>query len=361
MQELPPPMQLMQLSFAFMVSRSISVAAEFFIADKLTERPKTATELAGETGLHARSLYRMLRACASYGVFAEDEQGRFMLTPMAELLRSDQPGNLRAFTAMMNSVWQYQSWAEMDHAVKTGQPAFDKVFRMPFFEFCEKTERAGREFNEAMTSNSAYTSEIFLNAYNFTGFTKVVDVGGGHGILLASLLQRNPHLSGILYEMPALAAAASELMQQYSVADRCEQVGGDFFASVPEGGDLYILKHIIHDWNDEQCTRILSNCRKSMKQGGKVLVIEMVVPEGNTPSLAKLLDLQMLVCLPGCERTETEYRALFKKGGLSLSRILPMPSPFSIIEAVPIENYSEEPSLDWKVEPQMGSMQPTEQ
>lgn len=159
-----------------------------------------------------------------------------------------------------------------------------------------------------------------------------------------------------MYEMPVLASAANQLFDQYNIADRCEHIGGDFFQSVPEGGDLYILKHIIHDWNDEQCIQILSNCRKAMNKGGKMLVIEMVVPEGNTPSMAKMLDLQMLVCLPGCERTEAEYRVLFEKAGLTLGRIIPMPSPFSIIEAVPIANYATEPDLEWKVEPAAGTV-----
>lgn len=359
MPELPPPMQLMQLSFSFMVSSSISIASQYFIADKLVDQPKTAAELAAETGLHARSLYRVLRACAGAGVFSEDEQGRFSLTPMAEFLRSDHPGSLRAFTAMMNSPFQYQTWAEIGYSVKTGKPAFDHVFGMPFFEFITQSETVRNLFNEAMTSNSAFTSEAFLNTYDFSGFTKVVDVGGGEGLLLASLLQRNPHLSGILYEIPDLAGAAAKLFEQYHVADRCEHVGGDFFQSVPKSGDLYILKHIIHDWNDEQCIQILSNCRKAMNKGGKLLVIEMVVPEGNTPSMAKLLDLQMLVCLPGCERTEAEYKALFEKAGLSLSRIMSMPSPFSIIEALPVANYAAEPDLEWQVEPASNAVQPS--
>lgn len=356
MPELPPPMQLLQLSFAFMISRSISIASEYFIADKLVDQPKTAAQLAAESGLHARSLYRVMRACASAGVFSEDEQGRFSLTPLAQFLRSDQPGNLRAFTAMMNSVWQYQTWADMSYAVETGKPAFDHVFGMPFFEYLAQSEAMSKGFHEAMTSNSAFTSEALLNSYDFSGFTKVVDVGGGEGILLASLLQRNPHLSGILYEIPVLASAAAKLFGQYDVSSRCQHLGGDFFQSVPEGGDLYILKHIIHDWNDEQCIQILSNCRKAINKGGKVLVIEMVVPEGNTPSMSKLLDLQMLACLPGCERTEAEYRALFEKAGFSLGRIIPMPSPFSIIEAVPNASYAAEPDLQWKVEPATGTI-----
>lgn len=359
LQELPPPMQLMHLSFAFMLSSSISIASQHFIADKLVDRPRTADELAAETGLHSRSLYRVLRACASVGVFSEDEQGRFSLTPMAQFLRSDQPGSLRAFTAIMNAPFQYQTWAEIGYSVKTGKPAFDHVFGMPFFEYLAQSEAVSKEFNEAMTSNSAFTSEAFLNTYDFSGATTVVDVGGGEGVLLASLLQRNPHLSGILYELPFLSTAAATLFKQYHVADRCVHVGGDFFQSVPEGGDLYLLKHIIHDWNDEQCIRILANCRKAMNKNGKVLVIEMVVPEGNTPSMAKMLDLQMLVCLPGCERTEAEYKALFEKAGLSLSRIIAMPSPFSIIEAVPIARYADEPDLEWQVEPASNAVQPS--
>ncbi len=327
-------MQLMQMLFGFAVSRAMGVAAELGIADALKDGPKTADALAAETGVHARSLYRVLRACASVGVFAEDEEKRFHLTPLAEPLRSDVPGSLRSFVTMMTTDWQYEVWAHLPYSVRTGLPAFDKVHGMSSFEYFWSNEKAGREFNDAMTSNSAFTSAAVVEAYDFADTQKLVDVGGGHGLLLASILQQYPHMHGVLLEMPAIVDAARPLLESYGVAERCERVAGNFFEGVPAGGDTYIMKHIIHDWNDEQCVAILQHCRNGMTANGKVLVVEMVLPEGNEPSLGKFLDLQMLLFLPGCERTEAEYRQLFDRAGLELTRIIPTKSPFSIVEGI---------------------------
>ena len=327
-------MQLMQMLFGLTTSRAIGVAAELCIADRLKDGPKSSEELAGQAGVHARSLYRVLRACASIGVFSEDNEKRFSLTPLAEPLLSDVPGSLRAFAVMFTTDWQYQTWADLPFSVKTGKPAFDKVFGMPMFEYFWTNQKAGKEFNEAMTSNSAFASEAVLNSYDFSTASTVIDVGGGHGLLLASVLKKYPHLTGILFEVPAIAEEAKGLIDANGIGDRCERISGDFTKSVPAGGDIHILKHIIHDWNDEQCITILANCRKAIAPGGKVLVVEMVLPEGNEPSIGKLLDLEMLLFLPGCERTEAEYQALFDKAGLEVSRVLPTPSPFSIIEGV---------------------------
>lgn len=329
----PPPVQLMQMLFGFAASRALGVAAELRIADLLQEGPRRAEELAQEAGVHARSLYRVLRACASAGVFSEDADNRFRLTPLAEPLLSDAPGSLRSFVAMMTTDWQFETWAHLPYSVRTGQPAFDKVHGMSSFDYFWTNEKAGKEFNDAMTSNSAFTSATVLESYDFSAFHKVVDVGGGHGLLLASILKKYPHLTGILYDVPATVAAA-DLLDSYGVADRCERVGGDFFQAVPAGGDAYVMKHIIHDWSDEQCVAILKNCRDAMTPNGKVLVVEMVLPEGNEPSVGKFLDLQMLLFLPGCERTAAEYRRLFERAGLEVSRIVPTMSPFSIVEGV---------------------------
>jgi hypothetical protein len=332
--ELPPPVQLMQMLFGFAASRAIGVSAELRIADLLKDGSKSAEELAQQTGVHARSLYRVLRACASIGVFAEDDEKKFSLTPLAEPLRSDAPGSLRAFAEMITCDWQFQTWAELPYSVKTGKPSFDKVHGTSSFDYFWSNEKAGKVFNDAMTSNSAFSSMAVVNAYDFSSISKLVDVGGGHGFLLASVLAKYDSVKGVLYDRPAIVAEAAKLLKEHGVSGRCETEDGDFFESVPEDGDAYIMKHIIHDWNDEQCVAILQNCRKAMTGDGKVLVVEMVVPEGNEPSPAKFLDLQMLQFLPGCERTEREYSELFDKAGLKLSRIIPTMSPFSIIEGV---------------------------
>jgi len=333
-QELPPPVQLMHMLFGFAASRSIGVAAELRIADLLSDGAKTAEELAQETKVHARSLYRLLRACASVGVFSEDKEKRFSLTPLAEPLLSDAPGTLRAFAVMITTDWQYQTWAELPYSVKTGKTAFDKVHGMSAFDYFWTNEKAGKEFNDAMTSSSAFTSEAVLNSYDFSTAFKLVDVGGGHGLLLASILKKYPHVKGVLFDIPPIVEEAKKLIDSHNVADRCERVGGDFFQSVTAGGDVYIMKFILHDWGDEQCISILKNCRNAMITNGKILAVEMVLPEGNEPSIGKFLDLQMLVNLPGCERTEAEYRILFDKAGFQISKIVPTMSPFSVIEGI---------------------------
>ena len=333
-QELPPPVQLMQLLFGFAVSRAIGVCAELHIADLLKDGAKTTDELAQQTSVHTRSLYRVLRACASVGVFSEDAENRFSLTPLADPLLSDAPGSLRAFAEMITTDWQFQTWAELPYSVKTGKPSFEKVHGMPAFDYFWSNEKAGRVFNDAMTSNSAFSSVAVVNGYDFSSIKLLADVGGGHGFLLASILAKYETVKGVLYDRPAIVSEARKLLVAHGVSDRCDLVGGNFFENVPAGCDAYIMKHIIHDWNDEQCITLLQNCRKAMVEGGKVLVVEMVVPEGNEPSPAKLLDLQMLQYLPGCERTENEYRQLFDNGGFNLTRIIPTMSPFSIIEGV---------------------------
>ena len=330
--DIPPPVQLMQMLFGFAASRAIGVSAELRIADLLKDGAKNAEELARQTGVHSRSLYRVLRACASIGVYSEDNEKKFSLTPLAEPLLSDAPGSLRAFAEMITCDWQFQTWAELPYSVETGKPSFDKVHGKSSFDYFWSNEKAGKVFNDAMTSNSAFSSVAVVNAFDFSSLSKLVDIGGGHGFLLASILAKYGNLKGVLYDTPAIVGQAEKLLKEHGVTDQCETVGGDFFTSVPAGGDAYIMKHIIHDWNDEQCITLLQNCGKAMTDGGKVLVVEMVVPEGNEPSPAKFLDLQMLQYLPGCERTEKEYAELLDKAGLKLTRIIPTMSPFSIIE-----------------------------
>lgn len=332
--EVPPPVRLMEMLFGFAASRAIGVVAELCIADLLKDGSKSAEELAQQTNVHARSLYRVLRACASIGIFSEDVNKRFSNTPLAEPLMSDHPASLKAFAIMIATDWQYQTWAELPYSVKTGKPAFDKVHGMSSFDYFWSNDKAGKEFNDAMTSNSAFTSAAVVDAYDFSSISKLVDVGGGHGFLLASILAKYSNVKGVVYDTPAVVAEARKLLDAHGVGERCETVSGDFFESVPAGADAYIMKYIIHDWNDEQCVSILSNCRNAMKKDGKVLVVEMVVPPGNEPSPAKFLDLQMLLYLPGCERTEAEYIALFDKAGLTFTRVVHTRSPFSIIEGV---------------------------
>lgn len=334
--DLPPQAVLMQMLFGFIPSRAIGIAAELGIADYLTTHPKTADELAIATQSHPQSLYRLLRACASVGVFYENDKQQFSLTPMAEFLRSDSPQSLRNFAIMISDDIQFKTWGQLDHSVKTGMPAFNAVFEMPIFDYYAHNEKQGRVFHNAMTSMSMGSSMAVLEAYDFSGISKIVDIGGGHGFLIASILQKYPNMQGVLFDVPPIIEGASPLLQTFGVADRCELAGGDFFKTAPAGGDAYIMKHIIHDWNDEQCVTILKHCRKGITDLGKLLVIEMVVPEGNVPSLSKFMDLQMLAVLPGRERTETEYTTLFAKAGFKLTKVVPTQSPYSVIEGIAV-------------------------
>ena len=328
----PPSAQLLEMIFGFTLSRSIAVAAQLGIADLLKGGPKSSDELASTVEADSRSLYRLLRALAGVGVFTEEARGRFGLTPLSELLRSDAPESLRAFASLMADDVTFEIWAGLPYSIQNGKPAAPHKLGLPWFEWLEEHPSKGKEFHDAMTSLSSGAVAAVLGAYDFSGITKLVDVGGGHGLLLASVLSKYPNMQGVLYDAPPVVAGATEVLQAHGVDERCERVGGDFLRSVPAGGDAYILKHIIHDWNDEECTTILKHCHSGMASGGKVLIVEMVIPAPNVPSISKFLDLQMLLFLTGRERTEVEYRELLDGAGFELTRIVPTPSPYSVIE-----------------------------
>ena len=334
LQQTPPSSRLLDMIFGFMVSRSIAVAAQLGVADHLRAGSKSADELASAVGADPRSLYRLLRALSSAGIFAEGPDGRFDLTPLSELLRSDAPESLRAFALTLADEVNYEMWAELPYSIQSGKPAVPYKLGMPWFDWLGQNPVKAKEFNDAMTSFSASGAVSVLAAYDFSGIKKLVDVGGGHGLLLASVLSKYPNMRGTLYDAPAVVEGAKELLAAHGVADRCEAVGGDFLRSVPAGGDAYILKHIIHDWSDDECTTILKHCHAGMPAGGKVLIVEMVIPEPNVPSISKFLDLQMMLFLTGLERTEAEYRELLASSGFELTRIVPTPSPYSVIEGV---------------------------
>ena len=333
-QELPASAQLTQMVFGFMVAQAISTAAKFGVADQLKDGPKNADEIAQAVGAHPRALYRLLRALASVGIFSEDADGRFQLTPLAEPLRSDAPDSMRAFAIYMGADWHWRVWEGLPYSVAHAQPAFEHIYGQPVFEYLPEHPLEALVFNDAMTSFSKSASEAIVNAYDFSGIKKLVDVGGGHGYLLSAILERNPEMNGVLFDASQVVAGAQDVIE--SCGARCETAGGDFFASVPAGGDAYIMKHIIHDWEDERALTILRNCHRAMTENGKLLVVEMVIPEGNAPSPGKFLDLEMLVFLRSFERTAAEYRALFERAGFKLTRIVPTASPYSVIEGVRI-------------------------
>ena len=328
----PPDAILMQMLFGALMQRSICLAAKLGIADALAEKPQTAAELAAKTETHGPSLYRVLRTLASAGVFAETADQKFELTPIAALLRSDVPNSMRDFAVMMDEDWIWQAWGELIFSVKTGGVAHEKVQGMSSFEFFAQNVEAGRVFNRAMTNLSLSVIPAIIEAFDFSGVSKLVDIAGGHGLLLAGILKANPQVQGVLFDLPFVIEGAGELLKKEGVRDRVELVAGDFFQSVTSGADAYMMKHIIHDWSDEHSIKILQNIRSAMNENGKVLIIEMVVPEGNEPSPSKALDLLMLVMEGGKERTKEEYRTLLEASGFRLTRIIPTKSPYSVIE-----------------------------
>lgn len=314
------------------VTQAIYVAAETGVADLLAAGPQTAEKLAGMTGLHGGSLYRVLRALASIDIFREDEEGRFSLTPMGMLLASNAPGSKRSLARMAGAEF-YRSWGGLLSSVETGTAAFDKVFGKSFFQYMGENPGRWQIYDAAMNGSHDGETAPVLDAYDFRSFRKIVDIGGGNGAALAMLLLRYTEVQGVLFDLPEVAARAREVVDRAGVLSRCRIVGGDFFESVPASGDAYLLRHVIHDWEDREAVAILKNCRDAMHPGGRVLVVETVIPPGNDPCFGKWLDLMMLV-VGGRERTENQYREIFSAAGLRLTRIVPTVHEVSVIEGV---------------------------
>jgi hypothetical protein len=309
----------------YWISQAIYAAAKFGIADHLKDGPKTVGELAGATSTNPDALYRLLRALASVGIFAEDESRRFSLTPLAELLRSDVAGSKRAL-ALMCGDEQFRAWAEIDYSVRTGKMAFDKVFGKPIFDYLGEHPDKARIFDLAMVGDA------IVNAYDFSGIGVVADIGGGNGSQIAEILKKHIRMKGILFDLPHVIERAKERLHASGLLDRCKLISGSFFDAVPEGADAYILRHIIHDWDEEKCLTILRNCHRAMSPANKLLVIESVIPPGNDPFHGKFADLHMLLIPGGKERTENEYRTLFEQAGFELTRIVPTDTEVSIAE-----------------------------
>jgi hypothetical protein len=313
----------------YWVSQALYVAAKLGLADQLADGPRSADELAAHTQTHAGALYRLLRALASVGVFAEDEAGRFGLTPAAECLR-DRPGSQRAL-AIMCGEEHYRAYGELLYSVQTGKTAFDKVYGMPVFDFLSKHPEQAQIFDAAMVGVHGRETAAVLDAYDLADVRVLADIGGGNGSLLTGVLQRYPHMRGILYDLPGVAERAKANLQAAGLAERCTVLSGSFFESVPPGADAYLMRHIIHDWDDARCGTILGNIQRIIGSG-RLLVVEGVVPPGNDPCFSKLLDLTMLVIPGGKERTEPEYRALFEQNGFQLTRVVPTKADVSVIE-----------------------------
>jgi ubiquinone/menaquinone biosynthesis C-methylase UbiE len=334
--QMPPAAVLMQMMAGIKVTQLIYVAAKLGIADLLCDGPKSSDELAAAAGVHPGALYRVLRALAGIGIFHEIEGRRFDLTPMAEPLRSDIPGSVRAWAMVCGEDWHVRMWGDILYSVKTGLGAFPYAHGMGSFEYFQQHPEKGATFYQAMTNLTGQVSAAVLAAYDFSGFERIVDVGCGNGTFTTAILNAYPHLKSTLFDLPHVIDVARGVIEAEGMSDRCDFVTGDFFESVAASGDAYVLKNIVHDWDEDRAITLLKNCRKGMQPGAKILVVEMVVEPGNHPSPAKMFDITMLVAEGGQERTEAEHRKLFEAAGFKLSRIVPTPSPVSVIEAVAV-------------------------
>lgn len=334
--ERSPVMALNQMITATWVSQCIYVAATLGIADLLKDGARSVDDLAQTTDVQAYPLYRVLRALASVGIFTEVAPQQFALTEMAEYLRSDVPMSLRYISMMLSDKWHWNAWGDVLHVVKTGQPAMQHLYQVEnTFEFLSKNAESGDIFNTAMVGWAETVHTASVDAYDFSGINTIVDIAGGYGTLIAAILNAYPHMHGILFDQPHVVATAKELLTNRGVADRCTTIGGNFFESVPFGGDVYIMSHILHDWGDHECVKFLKNIRQVMPAHGKLLVVDQVVPAGNTPHFSKLMDTCMMIMyIAGKERTEAEFRQLFEASGFQLNRIIPTASPMSVLECV---------------------------
>jgi hypothetical protein len=326
----PPEAVLTQMIFGKWVAMALSVAAKLRVADALADGPKSVAGLAAETGTHAPSLFRLLRALASVGVFAE-EDGLFRQTPLSEVLRSGVPRSMRAVADYCGADWSWRPWGRLLETVRTGKTAFDEVFGEQAFDYLGKHPEESAVFNEGMTGFSMQESPAVAEAYDFSPFGTIVDVGGGHGHLLCTILKNCPGPKGVVFDAPHVAEGATSRIAGAGLQDRCRAEGGDFFKGVP-AGDAYLMKHIIHDWADDKSTTILRNCRAAANPRAKLILVEMVIPPGNGPSPGKLLDLEMLVIASGKERTEEEYAQLLAGAGWRLTRVVPTRSAASVVE-----------------------------
>lgn len=313
--------QMQQMLNGFRVTQALYVAARLGLADILKDAPQPVETLAATTGANADALYRVLRALASLGVFEEDNDRRFALTPLAALLQQDHPKSLRA-VALFRGDEPYRAWSELFGSVMSGKTAFEQVFGASHFQYLAQHPAQNEIFNQTMSASSRQAALAIVAAYDFSTAGTVVDIAGGQGVLIAAILRANPKLHGVLFDQPHVVAGAQPILEAAGVADRCELASGDFFVSVPSG-DLYTLRRILHDWDDEHAIAILRSCAEAMPPGGRALVIESIIEPGNDASPAKFLDLMMFVMNGGRERTAEEYRRLFAAAGLRLTRIIP--------------------------------------
>jgi O-methyltransferase. len=333
-ESVPPHSAFWNILMGGFAVQAVYVAAELKLADLLKSGAVSYKELAEQTATHAPSLHRLLRALASIGIFKEDEHQRFELTPLSQLLRSDSPGSLRAITLLVGSSFEWSAWSQLLHSIQTGESAFEHIFGMDLWAYTTQHPEAQHVFHHAMSGLSAQEVNALLSAYDFSTFHSIVDVAGGHGQLLTTLLHCYPLLHGVLFELPEVVREAQRHIEEAGLTSRCDMVAGNMFNSIPAGYDGYILKSIIHNWDDNRVIQLLQTCRIAMPDHAKLLLITRVLAPRNLPDNGKFMDLNMLVTLGGCERTKDELTTILADAHLHLTRIVPTRSPLSIIECM---------------------------
>jgi O-methyltransferase domain len=332
--------RLIQIGEMVFVAWALQVAATLGVPDAMSDRPRAVEEIASAAGVHAGALYRVLRLLGMHGVVHETSPRTFALTDLGEALRSDTPNSVRSWFVMNAPINRVLFEAPLD-SLRSGGPAFARVMGAPFFEYAAVDQAWGAVFDQAMGDVGHRTAAAVATAYDFRGVRRVVDVGGGTGTLISAILRAQPDIRGVIFDLPEVADRARAALTASGLADRCEVIPGSFLEAVPSGGDVYVLSWIIHDWDDSRAIAILRNCRRAMPSTARLLLIESVMPEGDTPHLSKSMDIAMLVALGGQERTVPEYRALLGQSGLELRRVIPAGSTMSVFEAVVRTGWSE--------------------
>jgi hypothetical protein len=327
-----PDQLIRRMTTAFQMTQLVYVAAKLRIADHLASGPQPIAELAAASGSHADSLYRVLRTLAGYGVFAEEDGQRFRLTPAAQLLRSDVPNSMRAAAEARGEEWMWRSWGALINSVKTGKTGFDLVYGKNTFDWFAENPDAARLFDDFQADLTRRSAAAVAAAYDYSSARVIADIGGGNGTLLAAILERNPNARGILFDLPHVTEAAKKTLSP-AISRRCEFVGGDFFKAIPRGADVYLLKYIIHDWDDEKSRVILGRIREAIASPAKLLVVEDLLCGPNVPCDAKLGDINMLARTGGRNRTEKEYRDLLQSAGFQVTRIFPARGDLALLES----------------------------
>lgn len=319
------------------MARCIQVAADLDLADCLNHGPRSVQELAQATNTHAPTLYRLLRSLASRGIFVEVEPGSFAHTELSEALRTDRPGSMHAIAKLYGSEWQWRAWRDLEYSIRTGKAAVEHVYEQKLWGVLAAHPEDVKLFQQAMTSTSEVINKTLAQAYDFAPFETVVDVGGGHGSLLMEILRSYPASKGILFDLPQVIESAQKRVEP-ELQTRMRSVAGDFFVAVPEGGDVYLMKQVLHDWSDEDCVRILTSCHRVMKPGSKLLVLDTVIgsAQPTETSLSEMTDMLMLVIHAGRERTVQEFADLFAASHFRLSQVISTGSPVGIVEGIPI-------------------------